>query len=232
MGRGTRADKKSHAGGADSVNQMTTLPYKNDPCLSLITEELRQKQGCHTAILYGSRARGDETLASDYDILGVRESGEVTRDARVFNGFYLDIFIYPESKLSSPDETMLHMRGGKVLFQKDDLGIDFLKKLEEIYSLGPKKLPPDEIQARKVWARKMLDRAKLEDMEGNFRRAWLVTALLEDHFSIRGEWYRGPKESLKWLQANRPALYARFEVALKPGAPLSDIEKLVTEVHA
>jgi predicted nucleotidyltransferase len=38
--------------------------------------------GCHTVILYGSRARGDATAESDYDVLGVRDSGEAIRDAR------------------------------------------------------------------------------------------------------------------------------------------------------
>lgn len=204
---------------------------RSDPILDLIIEDLRQPQGCHTAILYGSRVRGDETPASDYDVLGVKDSGDVARDARLFNGFYLDIFIYPESKLLSPDETMLHIRGGRILFQKAELATTFLSRLDEIHAAGPKKLPLDEVQARKVWARKTLDRAKIGDIEGNFRRAWLVTALLEDHFAVRGEWYRGPKESLKWLQANRPQLYARFESALKPGAALSTIDELVLEVH-
>ena len=202
-----------------------------DPNLDIIVNELRHKQGCHTAILYGSRARGEETSSSDYDILGIRDLGDVVRDARLWNGVYLDIFIYPESKLQSPDETMLHMRGGKILFQKGGLGTHFLSRLDEIYLAGPKKLAHDEVQARKVWARKMLDRAKAGDTEGNFRRAWLVTALLEDHFAVCGEWYRGPKESLKWLQENRPALYQHFEAALVPGASLAAIEALVREIH-
>ena len=204
---------------------------RSDPNLHLIIEDLRKKQGCHTAILYGSRARGDETLASDYDILGIRDSGDVVRDARLLNGFYLDIFIYSESKILSPDETMLHMRGGRILFQKAELATTFLSRLDEIHSAGPKKHPPDEVEARRVWSKKMLDRAKIGNIEGNFRRAWLVTALLEDHFALRGEWYRGPKESLKWLQSNRPQLYKCFELALKPGASLSVIEELVVEVH-
>ena len=203
----------------------------SDPLLNTIVENLKTDHGCHTIILYGSRARGDETPASDYDLLGVKESGEPLRDARLWNSVYLDIFIYPESKLQAPDETMLHVRSGKVLLQKDTLATQFLSRLEQIYKTGPKKLPPDEIQARKVWAGKMLNRARAEDAEGNFRRAWLLTALLEDYFAIRGEWYRGPKESLKWLQINQPKLFEAYDQALKPASPLSTLEALAKEIH-
>ena len=50
--------------------------------LEAITQELCDQHGCHTVILYGSRARGDATEASDYDILGIRDSGVSFRDAR------------------------------------------------------------------------------------------------------------------------------------------------------
>ena len=38
------------------------------------------------------------------------------------------------------------------------------------------------------------------DLEGNFRRVWLLYALLEDYFALRGMWYEGPKAALKWLR--------------------------------
>jgi len=33
-------------------------------------------------------------------------------------------------------------------------------------------------------------RMRRSDIEGNFRRAWLLTALLEDYFRLRGMWYQ------------------------------------------
>src|SRR5262249_35016839 len=127
----------------------------SDPTVDYICDELRTKHGCHTAILYGSHARGDATPASDYDVVGVRESGEIFRDARLWHGVFLDVFVYPEDKILSPDESMIHMRGGRVLFQKGNLANQFLARLDEIYSGGPQKLSPDEVNAREVWARKM-----------------------------------------------------------------------------
>jgi predicted nucleotidyltransferase len=121
-----------------------------DPNLEVITDELISKRGCHTVILYGSRARGEETATSDYDVLGIRESGDVFRDARPWRGSYLDIFVWPESKVVNPDETLVYLRQGVVLHEKGDIGTRFLARLAEIHKAGPKKLSTDEISARKL----------------------------------------------------------------------------------
>jgi len=65
------------------------------------------------------------------------------------------------------------------------------------------------------------------DIEENFRRAWLLTSLLEDYFVLRGEWYRGPKESLRFLKAERPEIGHLFEATLAPNADFKAIEDLV-----
>jgi predicted nucleotidyltransferase len=202
----------------------------DDPLLEVISADLRTRHGCHTVILYGSRARGDATSTSDYDVLGVKESGDAVRDARLWNGVYLDIFIYPEARIREPDASLVHIKDGIVLFEKESLGSRFLERLRAIDAAGPKPLPLDEIQALKVWARKMVDRSRAGDIEGNFRRVWLLTALLEDYFLIRGTWYRGPKESLRWLERNDPAVGSAYRAALEPGAELSTLEDLVTLV--
>ncbi len=85
-------------------------------------------------------------------------------------------------------------------------------------------------QARRVWHRKMLARARVGDVEGNYRRAWLLTALLENYFAGRNRWYAGSKASLRWLRDNDPDIWAHFEKALKPGARISTIAALVERV--
>jgi predicted nucleotidyltransferase len=207
------------------------IAMKTDPNLTLLVDELKNKFGCHTLILYGSRARGDAKETSDYDIMGIKAEGDViVRDAREWHGFYLDAFIYPESKVHPVQESMLHMRDGMILCEKDQIGTKLLKSLRELDRQGPKKLADDEIRARKVWYQKMLARARAGDMEGNFRRMWLLTALIEDYFVVQGKWYRGPKESFAWLQVNQPNLYECYENAIRPDAPLTDIETLVNQM--
>ena len=148
-----------------------------DPNIDAIVQELRDKFHCYTFILYGSRARGDAKETSDYDIMGITAEGNaVIRDARIWNGFYLDAFVYPESKISTPDESMLSFRGGIVLSEMNGMGTLLLKRIEELYLAGPKLLPSHEIQVRRVWARKMLDRAKT-GVRGSMERKLLLRNL-------------------------------------------------------
>lgn len=157
----------------------------------------------------------------------MREAGEVVRDARLVEGIYLDAFIYPEWKILSPDASLIHLRAGKIIFEKGLMGTHFLARVQEIFETGPAKIAVDEIHARRIWAHKMIERARQGDIEGNFRRVWLLTAILEDYFVLRGEWYRGPKESFRFLKVERPEIYRLFEAAVAPNADLTAIEALV-----
>jgi hypothetical protein len=185
-----------------------------------IAAELRTRHGCHTAILYGSHARGDAGPASDYDAAGFAPITTVMRDARRWRGLWLDLFIYPEGMLLEPDIQLLKLRGGRVLFERDDEGSACLQRVERLFESGPEPLAADEAAARRAWAWKMLERAARGDPEGHYRRAWLLTALLEDYFLLRGNWYQGPKQSLEWLSRHDVEAFAAAEAALLPDAPL------------
>jgi predicted nucleotidyltransferase len=195
-----------------------------------IVEILVQRHGCHTVILYGSRSRGEENSASDYDLMGVKDSGAIVRDARLWKNVYLDLFVFPEEKILNPDASLLYMSGGKVLLEKGSLGTDFLKKLKEIEEKGPKELAPDEIAALEVWAEKSLQRIETGGREGLFRKFEFIPAVLEHYFTTRGMWYRGPKASFHWLKENNPELLEAFDSAMIEGAPLSALKLLVKKL--
>jgi hypothetical protein len=193
-----------------------------------LVREIKAKHRPHTLILYGSRARGDATPASDYDLIGFRKGGTLRRDARKAEGVWLDAFVYPDAPLKLIE--LLRIRGGKVLFQKAGFGDRILARLDKLYAQGPKPLSPDEITVKKAWPKKMLTRIKHGDPEGNYRRAMLLYVLLEDYFALRGLWYEGPKAALWWLRHNKPDLHAQFEAALKPNADLPTIARLAAAV--
>jgi len=46
----------------------------HETLIQTLSEELQRRHGCHAVILYGSRARGDETSDSDYDLAGFRSA--------------------------------------------------------------------------------------------------------------------------------------------------------------
>ena len=206
---------------------------EHDSVLVAIISELCHVQGCHTVILYGSRAKGTHTASSDYDLLAIRSTGASRRDARSWNGAYLDIFIYNERDVEDIEPSFLRLRGGIVLREQFDFGRQLLARVEELFTAGPKALPPDELELRRTWSRKMLERIHQggsEDVIANYRRVWLLFTLLEDYFVLRQAWYLGPKESFVWLKAHDPDTYKAFESALKPGAPMQVIESLVEKV--
>lgn len=201
-----------------------------DEILAEALRELTEKHHCHTVILYGSRARGDFTETSDYDIVGFRAEGPSFRDARLFHGKYLDAFIYAEADSAQVESNFLQFRGGKILAEKNGFGQKLLAKLEEVFARGPDPLPADEATVIRVWAEKMLSRIAVGDIEGNYRRIWLQFDLLSMYFQLRNRWYLGPKAALRWLSENDPEIFALFEEALRPGSSDKDIERLARAV--
>lgn len=202
----------------------------HDPFLQILVDELIRKHQCHSVILYGSRARGDATATSDYDLMGVRKTGQTYRSAEKRDGQYLDIFVYPEKELKQVGEHHLHFLGAKVLHDKNSFGANFLKKVKAASKKKHVPLPADEIQTRRVWLHKMYDRITQGDIEGNYRRSWLHEALLYDYFAIRKKRFNGSKQSFAWLKENDPTTYKLFEKVLAKPLDLKILKKLVERV--
>lgn len=203
-----------------------------DKLLQDLCTELARDFGAHTILLYGSRADGTESEFSDYDVAAFADVPVSKRDTRVVDGKFLDVFVHPEAILRNPTKEHLTLGVSKILMQRDAEAGQFLAPLDVIFRTGPEPLPADEIDARRTWARKMALRMRRSDIEGNFRRVWLLTALLEDYFVLRAMWYQGPKKSFQWLQASDFETYAAFEEALKPASPFEAIDRLVERVIA
>ncbi len=201
-----------------------------DPFLTELTQELIKKHKCHTVILYGSRARGDATAKSDYDLMGVRKSGKKYRVAEKRDGIYLDIFVYPEKDLKKIGEEHLCMDGAKILYEQGKFGTDFLKKLKAATKKKHMSLPDDEIKVRQVWLHKMFERITQDDIEGHYRRSWLHEALLYEYFNIRKMRYWGSKKSFEWLIKNDPVTYRLFDRVLRNPLNLKLLKKLVVRV--
>ena len=127
------------------------MSFEIDSVLKTIIDELKTKYHCHTIILYGSRARGDHTSTSDYDVAGISSTKEQKRIARFDEEYhvYHDLFIYPEDNFASLTEEHLKMADGIVVVDKDDFGKNLLLKLQQMMD-KPEPIAPDEIQVRKV----------------------------------------------------------------------------------
>lgn len=193
---------------------------------------LMDRHGCHTAILYGSWARGDATPKSDVDLMGVRADGESVRDAHMEDGVYVDGFVYPESMLEAPEPALLRVLGGRVIREREGYGTALLARLQALSDAGPKPMRTDERRAVLLWSRKMLERfAGKHDMEASYRRMQLYSTALEDYFALRGAWFAGPKAAFAWLRANDAGAYCAFAHAADAGATDGDFADLVAAAY-
>jgi nucleotidyltransferase-like protein len=201
-----------------------------DRLLQEVCTALTRDSHAHTILLYGSRADGTETEFSDYDIAAFADVPVTKRDTRIVDGQFLDVFLHPQAVLRTPSKEHLTLRGSEILLQRGTEAADFLASIDALFHRGPEPLPADEVDARRTWARKMALRMRRGDIEGDFRRVWLLTALLEDYFALRDMWYQGPKKSFQWLRASDVRTYRAFKEALKPNASFDAIDDVVALV--
>lgn len=193
--------------------------------LKNLSTELQTTDDCHTAILYGSRARDDWDATSDIDVIAFRDAGGHERVASQWCGLFLDLFVHATNDEADPGWIRIH--GGQILFQRGAFGDHVLAKVHAQYNAGPERISEAEISVRKAWAKKMLRRAGKGDAEGDYRRHWLLFSLLEDYFATRGLWYLGPKQALRAMEDMNGKHCELFRCALRPGASLAVIEQAV-----
>jgi predicted nucleotidyltransferase len=203
----------------------------NDPVLSSIVRTLKHKYHCHTIILYGSRARGLTTATSDYDVLGVIRKGKKTRIAKKQLGYYWDVFVYPEKDLSKLGEQHFSWKGARILYEKGSYGQNLLARLEKLLKKPFKPHPQYEIDITKVWAQKELDRCRMTDIQGLYRRAEFHNALIDHYFFMRQKRFLGPKEAFAWLEENDPKTFKFIQRTLKHPGNLSFLKAAASRVY-
>jgi predicted nucleotidyltransferase len=191
---------------------------------------LIEKYEPHLIILYGSYVRGDYTQESDIDIICFTEKNYSGNDTSTLCGMQLDAWIYKFDSMKNIEQ-YLHVKDGKILYDKFSIGNNFLDAIDQIYKKGPEKLDEKQKLFLKNWLIKMLKRSKKSDFEGNYRFHWMLKDSLEIYFNLRCLWYLGPKRSLEWLKQNDVIAYSLFESAFDKNAKISDVEKLIDYIN-
>jgi len=196
--------------------------------LAEIVQTLTIDHRCHAVILYGSRARGDFQLASDWDVAGIREGGATAtlRVARAFHGAWLDAFVYSEAAFTVIDPELLRFLPARILVDERGFAKTLLERVDLLDQQGPPPLPEGEDEMVRVWYAKMLVRIARGDLESKYRRIELLYQALENYFKLRRLWYRGAKAALPWLARHDPETHAAFEAH----ASLEDLRALVQRI--
>lgn len=197
---------------------------------SQLIEYLVETHKCHTIILYGSFARGDATESSDVDILGIRDHSEPYRIGKPWNGRFLDAWIYDPQNLPEPGR-LSHLLGGVVLKEHHNCAAKLLSDIAKADEKPETPKPYWEREQLSNWLHKMHVRAECGDIEGHYRRSWLLTDLLPLWFSFSNRRYYGSKRAFEWLQVHEPGVYRLFKDALAPNASMLEIQHLVAAVR-
>ncbi|MFN8578749.1 MAG: nucleotidyltransferase domain-containing protein [Candidatus Sericytochromatia bacterium] len=200
--------------------------------ISDIVNELTNKHNCHTIIVYGSRANNTHNENSDIDLACFIESGESYTDCRLRDNLYLDAWIYPENYVLSDGEK-LKLLNGKVLIQKENFGDNILAMVNDFYKKGPPKIKESEFIHEVTWCEKTLKRVLKGDIEGNYRRLLLISALLEYYFMLSNKWYLGAKASLLWLKQYDIEMYNKFDLLFahpENNENLQEVVNFITQV--
>ena len=203
----------------------------NDPILNSIVRVLRNKHKCHTIVLYGSRARGLTTPTSDYDVFGVRRLGGKTRIAKKQNGGYWDVFVYSEKDLLKFDDQHFSWKNARLIYHENSYGPKLLRRIQSHVKKPYKRQPRSEIAVIKAWAQKELERCRMKDIQGLFRRSEFLAALIEHYFFVRQKRYWGPKESFAWVKKNDPQTFTMIERALKFPTSLTHLRAAASRVY-
>lgn len=207
--------------------------WQTDKILCSIVEELQASYHCHTIILFGSRARGDFNPTSDYNIAGITSLSDrkwVARFDEKHQVFY-DFLIFPEEELTTPNDTHLRMSDGIIIIDHNDIGNRFLARLRQMAN-EPLSISDDEIQARKIWYKKMLVRAEVGDLEGKYRRIWSIFRILEDYFAFKKLRYHGAKKAFLDLNKHDLEILNLFERALSDTNNFKLLKQLIEKITA
>lgn len=141
-----------------------------DHTLNEIVQVLTRKYSCHTVILYGSRAKGQATPTSDYDVVGVRKEGKKTRIAKKQDGKFWDVFVYPEKVLRKLDDQHLSWKHARILYSVGPYGKTLLSRIKKLLKKPFKPHADYEVEALKTWAQKQLERCRMTDIQGLYRK--------------------------------------------------------------
>jgi hypothetical protein len=209
----------------------------SDPLIAAALDHLARTSP-HTVILYGSRARGDHTDASDVDLSAFADGLAPTKDATTLApGVLLDAWLYPTEALRMPPEGLgpepgeyLKYLDARCLRDERGLGAALLAEVTRRAAAGPPALPADARRHLIAWVHKMCARARRDDLEGRYRAGWLRTDLLRIYFELRAQWYLGPKRALTWLAAHDPGVHAQLDASYAAPSDLDQLEALARAV--
>lgn len=163
-------------------------------------------------LLYGSRARSEQTKDSDWDLLAVTRDERPDGVRRSWNGVDLDIDTRTlDAVTASTGEDLFYMVPSRILWDSGHVLSALVKRIEERREERPTPMREAERDRSSAWVQRMLARLTT-NLEANptlaaYQMSWLHEELLVLYFRWRTQWTMSPRNALGWLQAHDAATY-------------------------
>src|SRR5688572_12265552 len=114
-----------------------------------LAAEVCRRHGAHTVLLYGSRARGDDTPTSDVDLVAIRSAGGAARDVTPWRGLALDVHVHDDAGVADlVKERASSFVDARVLLDHDGAGARLVEQVRARLAAPPP--PPADWGA--LWA--------------------------------------------------------------------------------
>lgn len=185
-----------------------------------IVDALLREYAPLAMILYGSYADGTNDAESDFDALLICEEIPAAPRSDVLHGVRLDVHFAQVRHLQekwNPQE-YLQVYDGILLHDTNGVGAQLIETVRAYVHEQPPKTLQEKAHLLS-WCDKMLLRSQRSDVEGNFRRHWLLTESLEIYCDLRGWFYFGPKKTLMRLRKEDKQAYNAYASALQETNP-------------
>ena len=198
--------------------------------IASVVQYLKRHYRCHTIILFGSYARGDNTSESDLDLLAFTDHVHPNVDTHTVGGVQLDCTLHDSSELVACN-AMLQAVDGVALLDEEGLADGFLKGLSKLRNLVAPDYTHEEAEFQIDWLHKMLNRCQQGDPEGDYRRHWMLVDSLEIALTLRNVFYEGPKLALQELRDRDFEAYTAYCAALRPHATTEDLKAWIHQLE-
>jgi predicted nucleotidyltransferase len=167
---------------------------------------LNEKYKPSLIILYGSYYTNTFNFESDIDLILYAPVPEFIHDSSIINEVQLDAWIYPE-KEKIRTEKLIHILPCEIIKDDNNIGRSLILKIEKFRDKTIKEMSDSERIQLNSWIDKMLNRAKENTIEANYRYNWLLHELPELYCQIRNQYYNGPIKTLKRIKDENLDIY-------------------------
>jgi len=189
---------------------------------------LRSKYQPKAIVLIGSRAAGEETAYSDWDLVLYVEGGR-SSELEIYDGQSLDLeFI----KLPVAEDHILQTSFApdsrmKVLFDTDNFAAQIVERTLKKIEQGPDKLSEEEVTKRKKRIYRLLQKCMARPDDEGYVFVYIGAVhefCLRYCFELKQQWSLPVYKALAYLQENDPNMYELFKAIQGKTDPQEKVE--------